>query len=253
MIDSATPKGRLIQAALRLAAERPWSQITLDDIAQSAMMPLAELRKEAHGKDHILALLIRAIDDDVLAKTPVRPSSQGRRDRLFEVIMSRFDALAPYRSALRSILKDAGPSPIVARAGLRSMRWMLEAAGISTSGPGGPLRVMGLAQVYRSVLSVWVEDDDPGLARTMAALDRRLRRAEQTISSIDGVMMGFKRVGDALRGFGDRAREAGERARAGAASATAAPEASSTPPPSDPGASTAPGAPAADRPSPGFF
>jgi hypothetical protein len=29
-------------------------------------------------------------------------------------------------------------------------------------------------------MRVWLDDDDPGLARTMAELDRRLRQAERT-------------------------------------------------------------------------
>ena len=47
------------------------------------------------------------------------------------------------------------------------------------------VRVAGLATVYGSVFRVWLEDDDPGLARTMAALDRRLRRGESAVRSLD--------------------------------------------------------------------
>jgi hypothetical protein len=61
------------------------------------------------------------------------------------------------------------------------MYWMLEAAGIGTDGATGGLRVAGLAAVYASVFRVWLEDDDPGHARTMAALDRRLRRGERSL------------------------------------------------------------------------
>ena len=34
-------------------------------------------------------------------------------------------------------------------------------------------------------------DDDPGLAKTMAALDRRLRRGERTLQSIDETVSKF--------------------------------------------------------------
>ena len=57
---------------------------------------------------------------------------------------------------------------------LSSMHWMLQAAGIATDGASGSMRVTGLATLYASVFRVWLEDDDPGHARTMAALDRRL-------------------------------------------------------------------------------
>jgi hypothetical protein len=56
---------------------------------------------------------------------------------------------------------------------------MLTAAGIGASGPAGGLRAQGLALLFGSVLQTWVRDDDPGLARTMAALDRALARGQR--------------------------------------------------------------------------
>jgi hypothetical protein len=67
------------------------------------------------------------------------------------------------------------------------MHWMLEAAGIATDGATGGLRVTGLATVYASVFRTWLQDDDPGQARTMAALDRRLRRGERTLRNVEDV------------------------------------------------------------------
>ena len=99
--------------------------------------------------------------------------------------MSRFDALQTYRPALRSIAASAQPDPALARAVLASQAWMLHAAGIGTDGVEGGLKVAGLASVYASVFRTWLDDDDPGLARTMAALDRRLRRGERTYARIE--------------------------------------------------------------------
>ena len=77
------------------------------------------------------------------------------------------------------------------RPALKSQYWMLAAAGISGEGGTGFVRVQGLLSVYSRVFSIWLEDDDPGMARTMAALDRRLRRGES-------VMRGFQRFRDGL-------------------------------------------------------
>jgi hypothetical protein len=41
------------------------------------------------------------------------------------------------------------------------------------------VRAQGLALLFGSVLRTWVNDDDPGLARTMAALDRALGRGQR--------------------------------------------------------------------------
>jgi hypothetical protein len=58
------------------------------------------------------------------------------------------------------------------------MAWMLEAAGVSTAGLRGRLRVRALAVLYLSELRVFLRDDTEDLSKTMAALDRRLRQAE---------------------------------------------------------------------------
>ena len=63
----------------------------------------------------------------------------------------------------------------------RSMTAMLEAARIGASGLPGVLRVKGLAAVHMSVLRVWLDDDSEDMAKTMAALDKRLRRAESLV------------------------------------------------------------------------
>jgi AcrR family transcriptional regulator len=191
MFDQFTPKGRILAAALDCAAAKPWEEVTLLDIAETARLPLVDLRKEFGSKTDILAGLLRAVDDEVLKRTPNRAEGrvegQTARDALFDIVMTRFDLLAPYKKALQSI-HASGPADLwLARPVLASMYWMLQAAGISTDGAAGSLRVSGLAAVYASVFRTWLEDDDPGHARTMAALDRRLRRGESAIRSIEQV------------------------------------------------------------------
>jgi hypothetical protein len=65
------------------------------------------------------------------------------------------------------------------------MQWMLTAADISAAGPQGIMRGQGLALLYASVLRTWLDDDDPGLARTMAALDRALARGARWSGLLD--------------------------------------------------------------------
>jgi hypothetical protein len=105
------------------------------------------------------------------------------------VLMRRLEALAPYKDSVRSLMRSARCNPGLALAlnglGLRSMRWMLTAAGINTSGGRGAFRAQGLAMIFAQALRVWVDDDDPGLARTMAELDRGLTRGQSWSRLLD--------------------------------------------------------------------
>ncbi len=185
MLDLTTNKGKIIDAALQLAAERNWSDVTLRDIALRAGITMSELKRDVSSKAHILALFTSAVDRAVLDKAGAIDAAQSARDNLFEAIMNRFDAMQPYRDGIKSILAATAPDPRLAARLLSSQGWMLEAAGISCYGPVGGIKTVGLASVYLQVVRIWLEDDDPGMARTMAALDRRLRRGERSIQALD--------------------------------------------------------------------
>ena len=199
MLDQATPKGRILLAALDCAARTPWADVTLLDIADAAGLPLHELRDAFASKTDIIAALLRAVDDEVLKQTPARAEAQEKRDRLFDIIMTRFDILAPHKAALKSIYASGAADFALAVPYLSSQHWMLQAAGIGTDGAVGTLRVTGLALAYAGVFRTWLEDDDPGHAKTMAALDRRLRRGERALSGLEQIGSTASRVAAALQ------------------------------------------------------
>lgn len=187
MLDETTPKGRMIAAAMKLAAQRPWKDITLLDIAEAGGVTLADVRAELDDKPAIVRGFVRAVDDALLKQAKRPHTDQSARDALFEVIMARLDLLQPYKAAVRSILDGAEPDVRLLCGALASQQWMLSAAGIDASGARGAVRTLGLASLYASVLRTWLDDDDPGLARTMAALDRRLRRGERNLEMVEGL------------------------------------------------------------------
>lgn len=173
---------RIMQAALALASERGWRKVSLADIAARAELPLLEVYQAFSSKTAILLRLIGSTDEAVLSQGPAA-GADSHRDRLFDVVMRRFDALQGRRAGTVAILRDLAYDPaslacLSARLA-RSMAWMLEAAGISSSGCEGWIKAKGLALVYLDALRVWINDESPDMARTMAAVDRGLRRAEQ--------------------------------------------------------------------------
>lgn len=214
MIDQSTLRGRIIAAALKLAEDRPWKEVKLLDIAEASGVTLVDLKHEFSSKTEILSAFTRAVDDEVLRRAPKREVGASPRDALFEILMTRFDVLGPYKRALRSIAGEPRlPDPAFVCTIFASQHWMLQAAGIDTSGVSGRMKVGGLAGVYASVMRTWLEDDDPGLARTMAALDRRLRRGERTLSNLEEVSSCFRRMANVLAGCARTGRHpAGARA-----------------------------------------
>lgn len=182
----APSKDALLDAFMRLAAERDWSEIDLTDVAREAGVSLAALRREVPSTGALLGYFARKIDLAVLDGMEAPGSGaedlagEPAKERLFDVLMRRLDALTPYRTALRRLMPGLRRDPSVflplAGVAINSHRFMLAAAGIETSGALGALRVQGCAALFQRVLDTWLEDDDPGLARTMAVLDRELDR-----------------------------------------------------------------------------
>ena len=86
--------------------------------------------------------------------------SEPVRERLFDVLMRRLDALAPYKAAMRAVVGAVKRDPVLAialnGAASNSMRYMLEAAGVRTYGPLGALRVQGAVVMFARVLDVWM-------------------------------------------------------------------------------------------------
>lgn len=178
-----TDRDKAIDALMALLAEHSFADIGLAEVAGRAGLKLSQLRAEFGSTLAILAAHIKEVDRRVLAGVDAGMSEEPTRDRLFDVLMRRLEVLAPYKPALRSLLRSARRNPGLAFAlnamMVRSQSWMLEAAGIGAHGPQGALRAQGAALMFGRVLSVWIDDEEPGLDRTMAALDRGLASAER--------------------------------------------------------------------------
>jgi ubiquinone biosynthesis protein COQ9 len=179
MTTAGDRENAIIEAALRLAARRSWRDVRLGDIAAEADLDLADLAQVASSKADIVRRFSRRTDRALLDSLKAQPVDGDAHDRLFEVVMRRLEILAPHRAALASILDAPAGHPtgwaMLAGSAATTQRWMLTAAGLEEDGPGGLVKQGGLACVYFRTLRVWLSDDDPGLARTMAALDRDLR------------------------------------------------------------------------------
>ena len=185
----SSDRDKAIDALMALLAEHRFEQIGLAEVAGRAGIKLSQLRAEFGSTLSILAAHMKDIDRTVLAGGDADMAEEPPRERLFDVLMRRLEALAPYKEAVRSIMCSARRNPGLAFAlnamAVRSQQWMLESAGIGASGPRGALRAQGAALMFARVLSVWIDDEEEGLDRTMAALDRGLSSAERWAGFLD--------------------------------------------------------------------
>jgi AcrR family transcriptional regulator len=191
----------MVDALLALAAEQPWDMISLAAVATRADVSLADLRDAFPSKGAMLGGFVRRIDRIVLEGTGEDMDDQSARDRLLDVMMRRFDALLPYREGLRSITAGMERDPLgllaLNQQGLNSWRYMLEAAGIDVEGPLGAVKIQGAILVFGRAFRTFLDEEDAALPRTMAVLDRELKRGEWVMERAEGL----NRFAAPFRGF----------------------------------------------------
>lgn len=180
----------LITTAMAQFAERGFAGSRFEDIVTDSDVDPSLARRLFGDKVGLLTGAIRASDAAVLAEDAGFSPDETTRDRLFDLLMRRFDALGPHRAALRAASRDLARDPVsglrVLLSEARAFAWYLEAAGTSAEGPIGAVRVKGLGLVWARALRVWYEDDSDDFAKTMAALDKDLGRAEQAAGWLTG-------------------------------------------------------------------
>jgi AcrR family transcriptional regulator len=182
-----------LDAFIKLIAEKGFANVALRDVAQAAGLGLAELYRIYPDKVALVAAFMAKIDADVLAGTPTDSDpEETARDRLFDAMMRRYDALRPYREALAAIRQAGTRDPMLALAMgpalRRSMAAMLEAASVPSEGLSGALRQNGLLAIHVAVSRVYDKDETTDLSKTMAALDSRLKTAERWAQLFDKYM-----------------------------------------------------------------
>jgi AcrR family transcriptional regulator len=189
-IDAA----RMLDRALGLVAERGWSGTSLAEMAAAAALPLETFCAHYPSKAAVLRGLVKRVDSAMLSGVEAG-AGEGARDRLFDAIMRRFDALNLHKAAVRAIARDVGCDPLAIACGAgpfcRVLSRTLEAANLDAGGLRGLARIHGLSWIYLSAMRTWLRDDTEDMAKTMATLDRRLATADRVIGML---CRGFRRA-----------------------------------------------------------
>lgn len=174
---------KAVEAALKLASENPWAELTLSDIAKEAGLELSEFHGVADKSD--IAAAIEPTLDKAMSAEPA-DMSDPPRERLFDVIMLRFEEMEKHRAGLLSLRHwyERSPSRLakLGKARIETSRWALACAGLDGQSdlPSG-LRLAGLAWTIAQAERAWRKEDSADFSRTMAELDKQLRASEERI------------------------------------------------------------------------
>jgi AcrR family transcriptional regulator len=171
---------KLCAAALDLAARHPWSEITLAQIAKQAHVPLSRATELLNSTADLLPALVAQTDKFVAAQMDTVDLSESPHDRLFEIIMARFDYLQKHRAAVLSIRaacrRDPHSALLILRAQWIAMQKTLKLAGLAENSSTVINRTILLCAAYQYTLYRWRKDKTPDMAETMSALDQSLNR-----------------------------------------------------------------------------
>ncbi|HQT63060.1 MAG: TetR family transcriptional regulator [Acidocella sp. 20-57-95] len=178
---------KLITAAFSLGAEKGWNHVSVAAAARAAGLNLPDAREAFSGCRPILKRFGQLADSYALTGALTEGTV---KDRLFDILLRRFDYLQMHRGGvialLRSLPLQPGLAPWLAMESLVSMGWMLEGAGVSSTGLRGEIRKRGLAAVWGWGMRAWLQDDTTDLSATMAAVDVALSRADQIAGRFSG-------------------------------------------------------------------
>ena len=181
----------LADEAWQQLGSRPLADLTVAEIAAHADVDTALALAIAGDPQQLVLGKMAALDDQAVLESFADIEDAGAvsiRDKIFEVLMHRFEVYVPYRVQIQALNRAARRRPDLALKlglGLQSVTCrMLAMAGDHCDGWRGLMRVKGVAGVVMVVARVWMRDDSPDLAPTMKELDRRLQQAEEWAVSL---------------------------------------------------------------------
>ncbi|MEJ8472672.1 TetR/AcrR family transcriptional regulator [Roseibium algae] len=203
---NAKTQQKILLGFLELLKAHSYEEVSFASLAEHVGVKLSDIRAEFSSKKALVEAFGEMIDRGVLDDRDEDMEGQPARDRLFDVLMTRIDHLAPYKEAIgtlhSAVRKDPGLALEFNSITVRSQRWMLVAAGIEVSGLKGRLVTQGLAVAFARVIDTWLKEDDKGMPRTMARLDKELDQGESWLKFLgkaEKMSRSFRKMGQGVR------------------------------------------------------
>jgi AcrR family transcriptional regulator len=183
MADSGAAAPDLLLAAFALIGDDGWRGFSFEALARRTGVSRVEIYRQFHSRDALLRALTERADEAMLGVDEAELAGLPPRDRVFELLMRRLEALVPYRAGLKRLARAACTDPrvvLVTACRLeRTFIWLQDVAGLRRHGVRARVARRALGLAYARALQVWFEDEGADLGRTMAELDKQLRRVQR--------------------------------------------------------------------------
>ena len=183
MAGNDAPDSDLLLAAFALIGDEGWRDFSFGKLARRTGVSRVDIYREFHSRDALLSGLTERADEAMLEVDEAELAGLPPRDRVFELLMRRLETLVPYRAGLRRLAGDARADPCVVLLTAcrleRSFVWLQDVAGLRRHGLRASLARRALGLAYARTLQVWFDDEGADLGRTMAELDKQLRRVQR--------------------------------------------------------------------------
>jgi AcrR family transcriptional regulator len=181
MPTKLSPQQKIVNAALALIEKSGWRTLSLSQLAHKSGVPVETFYELCPNKAALMKLIGASVDIAALKRFSPPDERTPARDRAFDAVLTVFEAMTPFKPALKIIHTETRGDPAAwldaAPVLLRSANWVADSAGLTTSGLYGFGLTRGIALLMADTMSVWLEDGEDH-SKTMAHVDRRLRAAQ---------------------------------------------------------------------------
>lgn len=175
---------QVVDTAMEIADDTSWEAVRLHDVADRLSVNLEQVRAHFREKEDIVEAWFDRADRQMLETVADSDLiQQETADRLTKIMMSWFDALAPYRHVTRQMIFGKWEfghlhyQVLGAMRVSRTVQWMREAAQRDAPLPWRAIEETALTTFYLTTFLYWMFDSSSNSERTRRILSRRLERA----------------------------------------------------------------------------
>lgn len=172
-------------------AQRAWSDVSLQSVADDLVLDPVEVQLIAGSKSDIIVRKITEIDQAALRQSRADFADDpdaSMHEKLLEGLLCRFEHFQPYKQQMHTLHTASLRHPALAAKLLaqltKTMDKLLAICGDDQPSWRRQVRIEGMVGIVLSVRRDWQGDDTPDLAKTTKLLDKRLQQAAEWAASL---------------------------------------------------------------------